>query len=160
MLQLQLSPVWTKWTLSVSFAISQNISRGFLQLLGRHGKSSVQQLSSLVRLAWISGSYQNLCLMLLLPLKQGRDVQVLLSAMKPVKSWTKKVLRLLRYFFMRTNPKVHAYKHYTIPMSATELIFSMKYMRKCEWVIERPALKYPCTSTPPHILDSLSCNGN
>ena len=34
-------------------------------------QSSVQQLSSLVRLAWISGSYQNLCQMLLLLLKQG-----------------------------------------------------------------------------------------
>ena len=62
---------------------------------------------------------------------------------------------------MRTNPKVHAYKHYTIPMSATELILSMKYniMRKCEWVLDRTALKYPYTSTPLHILDSLSCNG-
>ena len=66
-----------------------------------------------------------------------------------------------KVFFMRTNPKVHAYKHYTIPMSATELILSMKYniMRKCEWVLDRTALKYPYTSTPLHILDSLSCNG-
>ena len=81
-------------------------SRGFLQLLRKHRKSSIQQLSSLVRLAWISGSYQNLCQMLLLLLKQGTCK----CYCRPWNQWNpgqRKCCTYKVFFYMLTNPECY-----------------------------------------------------